>query len=72
MGAAMLLSGVVTAIATLPILDRILTHHMGITSRILSPFIAVSWVALIGAGKEVLLPFSLGRWSKLAHHSEGT
>jgi len=49
MGAAMLLSGVVTAIAILPILDRILTHHLGITLRILCPFIAVSWVSLIGA-----------------------
>jgi len=48
-GAAMLLSGVVAAIAILPILDRILTHHMGITSRILCSFIAVSWAALIGA-----------------------
>jgi hypothetical protein len=47
----MLLSGVVAAISITPILDRILTRHVGIT-RLLFPFIGGSWLSLIWAGKE--------------------
>lgn len=57
MGAALLLSGIVAAIATAPVFDRILTHHLGITVRILCPVIALAWLSLIWAGKEALLIF---------------
>jgi len=60
MGAALLLSGIVAAIATAPVFDRILTHHLGITVRILCPIIALAWLSLIWAGKEVLLIFPFG------------
>lgn len=59
MGAALLLSGIVAAIATSPAFDRILTHHLGITVRILCPIIAMGWCSLIWAGKEILLSFLL-------------
>lgn len=51
----MLGSGIVAAIATSPIFDRILTHHLGITARILCPVIAFAWLSLIWAGEEALL-----------------
>ena len=59
MGAALLLSGIVAAIVTSPAFDRILTHHLGITVRILCPIIAVAWLSLIWAGNEILLSFPL-------------
>jgi hypothetical protein len=58
MGAALLLSGIVAAIATSPIFDRILTHHLGITVRTLCPVIAVAWLSLIWAGTVVLVCLS--------------
>jgi hypothetical protein len=58
MGAAMLLSGIVAAIITSPIFDRVLTHHLGLAVRILCPTIAAAWLSLIWAGKKVLLPVS--------------
>jgi len=51
MGAALLLAGIVAAIATAPIFDRVLTHHLGITVRTLCPFIGVAWLSLIWAVK---------------------
>jgi FLVCR family MFS transporter 7 len=56
MGAAMLLSGIVAAIITSPIFDRVLTHHLGLAVRIICPIIAAAWLSLIWAGKKVLLP----------------
>ncbi len=56
----MLLSGIVAAIATSPAFDRILTHHLGITVRILCPVIALSLLSLIWAGEEALLIFPFG------------
>ena len=60
MGAALLLSGIIAAIVTSPLFDRILTHHLGITVRILCPVIASAWLSLIWAGKEALLIFPFG------------
>ena len=52
----MLLSGIVAAIITSPIFDRVLTHHLGLAVRIMCPIIAAAWLSLIWAGKKVLLP----------------
>jgi len=49
MGAALLLAGIVAAVATSPIFDRVLTHHLGITLRTLCPTVAVAWLSLIWA-----------------------
>jgi hypothetical protein len=65
MGAAMLLSGILAAIITSPIFDRVLTHHLGLAVRIMCPIIAVGWLSLIWAGKKVL-PF-IPKFAKLSH-----
>ena len=56
MGAALLLSGIVAAIVSSPIFDRVLTHHLGITLRILCPLIGAAWLSLIWAGKPSIPP----------------
>ena len=53
----MLLSGVVAASAMTPTLDRIFTHYLKITPKVLCLFIGISWPSLVGAGKEVIRPF---------------
>ena len=52
----MLLSGIVAAIVTSPIFDRVLTHHLGVAVRTLCPIIGVAWLSLIWAGTEVPFP----------------
>jgi len=49
MGAALLLSGIVAAIITAPLFDRVFTHHLGLAARIFAPIIAACWLALIWA-----------------------
>ncbi|EPQ57161.1 MFS general substrate transporter [Gloeophyllum trabeum ATCC 11539] len=51
MGATLLLSGIVAAIVTAPLFDRVLTHHLGPTVRILCPILAAAWLSLIWAVK---------------------
>jgi hypothetical protein len=51
MGATLLLSGLITAIITAPLFDRVLTHHLAITSKIVVPIIAAAWLSLIWAVK---------------------
>jgi FLVCR family MFS transporter 7 len=58
MGAALLLSGIVAAVVTSPIFDRVLTHHLGITVRTLCPFIGVLWLSFIWAGQTAVLLFT--------------
>ena len=60
MGAALLISGIIAAIATSPAFDRILTHHLGMTVRILCPIISTAWFSLIWAGNDILFSFALG------------
>ncbi|KAI0265746.1 major facilitator superfamily domain-containing protein, partial [Russula aff. rugulosa BPL654] len=49
MGAALLLSGIVAAIITSPIFDRVLTHHLALAVRIICPITATAWLSLIWA-----------------------
>jgi FLVCR family MFS transporter 7 len=63
MGAALLLSGIVAAIITSPIFDRVLTHHLALAVRIICPITATAWLSLIWAGKKSLLLFSLNSLS---------
>ncbi|KAJ7783079.1 major facilitator superfamily domain-containing protein [Mycena metata] len=51
MGAVLLLSGIVTAIATAPLFDRVFTSHLAITTKILVPVLAGAWLSLIWAVK---------------------
>ncbi|CAA7261775.1 unnamed protein product [Cyclocybe aegerita] len=49
MGACMLLTGIVAAIISAPLFDRVFTHHLALTAKILVPFVAVGWFSLIWA-----------------------
>ncbi|KAG2078963.1 MFS general substrate transporter [Suillus decipiens] len=48
-GATLLLSGVMASIVSAPLFDRVLTHHLGITLKILVPIVAGAWLSLIWA-----------------------
>jgi len=50
MGACFLFSGLVAAIITAPLFDRVFTHHLAVTSKTFIPFIAVGWFSFIWAG----------------------
>ncbi|KZV63361.1 MFS general substrate transporter [Peniophora sp. CONT] len=52
MGAALLVSGIVAALVSAPIIDRVLTSHIGLAIRILCPIIGAAWLGLIWAVKE--------------------
>lgn len=47
MGACLLLSGLVTAIITSPLFDRVLTRHLAITCKLLCPILGGMWLSLI-------------------------
>ncbi|KAF8972983.1 major facilitator superfamily domain-containing protein [Flammula alnicola] len=49
MGACMLLTGMVSAIITAPLFDRVFTHHLAVTSKVFVPFVAAGWFSLIWA-----------------------
>ncbi|KAJ7188327.1 major facilitator superfamily domain-containing protein [Mycena filopes] len=51
MGAVLLLSGIVAAVVTAPLFDRVLTSHLAITTKFLVPVLAVSWLSLVWAVK---------------------
>ena len=50
-GATLLLVGLVAAIITAPLFDRVFTHHLALTGKILVPIIGVVWLSLIWAVK---------------------
>ncbi|KAG6885921.1 hypothetical protein C0993_007939 [Termitomyces sp. T159_Od127] len=47
----LLLTGIVAAIITAPLFDRVFTHHLAITSKILVPIVGAAWLSLIWAVK---------------------
>ncbi|KAF8902884.1 major facilitator superfamily domain-containing protein [Gymnopilus junonius] len=49
MGACLLLAGMVAAIASAPLFDRVFTHRLALSAKILLPFVAVGWFCLIWA-----------------------
>ncbi|KAI5890517.1 MFS general substrate transporter [Schizophyllum commune H4-8] len=51
MGACLLLTGLVAAIVTSPLFDRVFTHHLALTAKILVPSTAAAWLSLIWAIK---------------------
>ncbi|KZT29060.1 MFS general substrate transporter [Neolentinus lepideus HHB14362 ss-1] len=51
MGATLFLSGVVSAIVTAPLFDRVFTHHLGLTCRVECPILAAGWLSLVWAVK---------------------
>ncbi|KAJ7680271.1 major facilitator superfamily domain-containing protein [Mycena polygramma] len=51
MGAVLLLSGIVAAIVTAPIFDRVFTSHLAITTKCLVPVLSAAWLSLVWAVK---------------------
>lgn len=51
MGAALFLVGLIAAGVTAPLFDRVLTHHLALTCRVLCPIVGVLWLSLIWAGR---------------------
>lgn len=47
MGAVLLLVGLVAAAITSPLYDRVLTHHLALSCKVLCPVLAACWLALI-------------------------
>jgi len=48
-GGTLLLAGIVSAIVTSPIFDRVLMHHFALACKILCPFIGLAWLSLVWA-----------------------
>lgn len=51
LGACLLLTGIVSAIITAPLFDRVFTHHLAMTTKAFVPITAVAWFSLIWAIK---------------------
>jgi hypothetical protein len=51
MGGVFLLSGLVAAILSAPIFDRVLVHHLARTVKVLLPSLGAVWIGLVFAGK---------------------
>jgi len=72
MGACLLLSGMLMAIITAPIIDRYFTHHLAPLSKVFVPVIAVGWLSLIWAVRPHntgALFFYLGCYRDLHHYN---
>ena len=50
MGATILLVGLVATLFTAPLFDRVLTHHLALSCKVLCPVVAAAWLSLIWAG----------------------
>jgi FLVCR family MFS transporter 7 len=50
MGGIFLLSGLVAAILSAPIFDRVLVHHLARTVKVCLPVLGIVWIGLIFAG----------------------
>jgi MFS transporter, FLVCR family, MFS-domain-containing protein 7 len=44
------LSGIVAAVITAPLFDRVFTYRLAITAKVLVPIVAGAWLSLIWAG----------------------
>ncbi|XP_006460643.1 hypothetical protein AGABI2DRAFT_192274 [Agaricus bisporus var. bisporus H97] len=51
LGACLLLTGIVAAIATAPLFDRVFTHRLALATKIVIPCVAGAWLSLIWAVK---------------------
>jgi len=47
MGGALIIAGLIGAIVSAPLFDRVLTHHLGIVAKILVPILGAAWLSLI-------------------------
>ncbi|KAK7461987.1 hypothetical protein VKT23_008419 [Stygiomarasmius scandens] len=51
MGACLLLTGLVAAVITAPLFDRVFTHRLALTAKFLVPILGAAWLSLIWAVK---------------------
>jgi MFS transporter, FLVCR family, MFS-domain-containing protein 7 len=51
LGACLLLTGLVAAIITAPLYDRVFTNHLALSIKLLVPPLGGAWLSLIWAGK---------------------
>ncbi|PCH42994.1 MFS general substrate transporter [Wolfiporia cocos MD-104 SS10] len=51
LGAVLLLVGIVAAALTAPLFDRVFTHHLALTCKLLCPILGGAWLSLIWAVK---------------------
>ncbi|KAM6488946.1 Major facilitator superfamily domain containing protein [Amanita muscaria] len=49
LGASVLLTGIVGAVFTAPLFDRVFTHHLAIAIKLLVPILAGGWLSLVWA-----------------------
>ncbi|KAI6134496.1 major facilitator superfamily domain-containing protein [Pisolithus thermaeus] len=49
LGATLLLSGIIAAVVSAPLFDRVFTHIMGATLKVLVPVVSLAWLSLIWA-----------------------
>ncbi|GBE87055.1 predicted protein [Sparassis crispa] len=49
MGATILLVGIVAAVISAPLFDRVLSHHLALSCKCLCPILGASWLSLIWA-----------------------
>ncbi|KAJ7881731.1 major facilitator superfamily domain-containing protein [Mycena olivaceomarginata] len=51
MGATLILSGIVAALVSAPLFDRVLTSHLAITAKVIVPVLSAAWLSLIWAAR---------------------
>lgn len=51
LGATLLLAGIVSAAISAPLFDRVFTHRIGVTLKVLVPIVSLAWLSLIWASK---------------------
>lgn len=49
LGATLLLAGIVSAAISAPLFDRVFTHRIGVTLKVLVPIVSLAWLSLIWA-----------------------
>ncbi|CDO70414.1 hypothetical protein BN946_scf184999.g55 [Trametes cinnabarina] len=60
MGAVLLLVGLIAAAITSPLYDRVLTHHLALSVKVLCPILLACWLALIWESTWTVFAVSLG------------
>lgn len=49
LGASLMLAGIVSAVVTAPLFDRVFTHRIGLALKTLVPIVSLAWLSLIWA-----------------------
>jgi hypothetical protein len=49
-GGVLIVSGIIAAVVTAPLFDRVFTKHLGLVAKLLVPVLAIAWLSLIWDG----------------------